>query len=46
MNAASMSLGRPIIAPSVLNQIIKYLPELLRFNEELYEDLNSRILNW
>jgi len=46
MNQAGASLGKPVVPNSVLCQIIKYLPELQRFNEELLEDLTSRLKNW
>lgn len=46
MSEANLSLGKPMVSNSVLHQIIKYLPELQKFNEELLEDLALRLKNW
>jgi len=46
VDLASKSLGRPIIPDAVLNQIIRYLPQLQLINENLLSDLKQRIDNW
>ncbi|XP_063407812.1 FYVE, RhoGEF and PH domain-containing protein 6-like isoform X3 [Mytilus trossulus] len=38
--------GRPIIPSEVLNRILKYLPQLQNFNEDLLHDLQERVNNW
>ena len=43
---ANQSLGRPVIPEAILNQIIRYLPQLQRINEDLLTDLKGRIDNW
>jgi len=46
VDRANQSLGRPVIPEVILNQIIRYLPQLQRINEELLTDLKGRIDNW
>jgi len=46
VDLASKSLGRPVIPDAVLNQIIRYLPQLQLINEDLLSDLKQRIDNW
>jgi len=38
--------GRPVLPDGVLNQIIRYLPQLQHINRDLLEDLQARINNW
>ena len=38
--------GRPVLAPTVLSQIIKYLPQLLPLIEDLLRDLTARLRAW
>lgn len=39
-------VGHPVIPPSILNGILRYLPQLQHFNEELLADLTKRVRNW
>jgi len=43
---ASKTLGRPVVPAAVIDQIIRYLPQLQRLNEELLADLKGRLDNW
>jgi len=43
---ANKSLGRPVIPDAILNQIIRYLPQLQQINENLLSDLKERVDNW
>ena len=43
---ASKSLGRPVIPDAILNQIIRYLPQLQLINENLLDDLKGRLEHW
>ena len=38
--------GRPIIDSVVLHEIFKYLPDLKKINEEILEELKSRLEHW
>lgn len=38
--------GRPVVPSEVLNRILKYLPQLQNFNEDLLRDLEDRVANW
>jgi len=40
------SLGRPVVPDAILNQIIRYLPQLQQINEDLLSDLRRRLDNW
>ncbi len=39
-------LERPVLPPQLLNQILKYLPELYELNKGLLRDLKERISKW
>jgi len=43
---ANKTLGRPVIPDAILNQIIRYLPQLQQINENLLSDLKERVDNW
>jgi len=40
------SLGRPVVPDAIIDQIIRYLPQLQCLNEELLADLKGRLANW
>ncbi|KAK3770959.1 hypothetical protein RRG08_029050 [Elysia crispata] len=43
---ATEKLGQPVIATTIMNKILAYLPQLQDFNEYLLRDLTDRIKNW
>ncbi|XP_074645967.1 uncharacterized protein LOC141902225 [Tubulanus polymorphus] len=46
VKSISDEVGRAIVPRVVLDNILKYLPELENFNSELLKDLTERINNW
>ncbi|XP_052071932.1 FYVE, RhoGEF and PH domain-containing protein 6-like isoform X3 [Mytilus californianus] len=46
ISRATEKAGRPIVPSEVLNRILKYLPQLHNFNEDLLHDLQERVNNW
>ena len=46
VDEASKMLGHPVIPGAVLDQIIRYLPQLQCLNEELLADLKGRLDSW
>ena len=46
ISRATEKAGRPIVPSEVLNRILKYLPQLQNFNEDLLHDLQERVNNW
>ena len=46
VESASDEAGRPVLPDGVLNQIIRYLPQLQLINKDLLKDLQARINNW
>lgn len=46
ISKATEKAGRPVIPSEVLNRILKYLAQLLNFNEDLLRDLEERVANW
>jgi len=46
LSRATEKAGRPVIPSEVLNRILKFLPQLQNFNEDLLRDLEDRVANW
>lgn len=46
VESAKDEQGRPIVPVGTLDQIIRYLPQLQLFNQDLLSDLESRLENW
>ena len=42
----SAKRGSPIVPPSILESIYKFLPSLQAFNEDLMRDLYARVKHW
>uniref|UniRef100_UPI00358F04C2 FYVE, RhoGEF and PH domain-containing protein 6 isoform X2 n=1 Tax=Myxine glutinosa TaxID=7769 RepID=UPI00358F04C2 len=46
VDKANQTLGRPIIDERTLNQILFYLPQLYKLNQDLLRDLEERLSCW